>query len=84
MWATLDLETDAELLVVATTDPAGKARVAMTCGADLAIRLNVSEAVDLATALTEALAEIAEQEQARELHRDEDSVRAAAEIRESL
>ena len=85
MWATMDLETSTDVAVQATTDhtTAGKPRVRIQYGADLVIRINVAEAVDLATGIAEALAEI-DRRQARELHRDEDQVRTDAEIREAL
>lgn len=79
MFAQLDEMTDEPVRAELTT--AGRVRIAYS--SSVVLTLDIDEAVDLVGAVIDVLAKADHQSQAR-LRRDEDQIRAAANIREAL
>ena len=78
MFAQLDEMTDEPVCVGLTAS--GRVRIAYS--SSIVITLDLGEAVDLVTAVAEALAEADNQSQSR-LRRDESAVRSNVELREA-
>lgn len=79
MFAQLDEMTNEPVCVGLT----GSGRVRIAYSSNVVITLDIGEAVDLVTAVAEALAEADHQSQSR-LRRDETTIRSDAELREAL
>lgn len=80
MWTQLDYMTDQPVTADVLDD--GK-RIRIAYGSSTITTLDIGEAVDLVTAVAEALA-AADQQAQTQLYRDENEIRSAAEVRGGL